>query len=150
MTSTHGRKIHPFRYSGVNPRPARQEVVQDPAREPEGQQSHVFTMGRAHNARRVQARLDAAEGVTLGDPPRIAATDPAVTVHLDGVPYRLPRGWALSFSSRRGRDVLYALDDKRVLHVFIVDGNDEVRVLQGMPADLVADLITYRFPKAAR
>ncbi|WP_431072108.1 hypothetical protein [Microbacterium phyllosphaerae] len=153
MTSRHGRKIHPFRTSGVNEpgysRPA-QQPTQQPAREPERPKSHFLTIGHGHNAQRVQARLDAATDVTLGDPPRIAAAHPAVTVHLDSVPFRLPLGWAFSASSPRGKDVLYALDDKRVLHVLIVDGNGDVREIQGMPADLIADLIAYRFPRRGR
>jgi hypothetical protein len=92
--------------------------------------------------------VDAAQGVTLTDPPRVLAGTPLVGVRLDGVEARVPLGWGIALSSARGRDALYVREPGGALHVLVVNADGEVRELAGIPADLVSDLLAQHFPGA--
>lgn len=140
-SSRAARAIGAFRTSGLNPRPTPQ-----PAYAPESAEGDTVHLGSSRAAQRVQARVDAARGITLCDPPQVAAATPAATVHLDGVPVRVALGWSVALSSR----ALYMLDTRRDLHVLVIDSEGDVRALQGLPSDLIADLIAAHFPRGAR
>ena len=110
----------------------------------------AVSLGGPRTSRSAQARADAAEGVTLIDPPRMPTGTPLVGVRMDGVEARVPLGWGIALSSARGRDALYLREPSGILHVLVVNADGEVRELAGVPADLVADLLAQHFPGAGR
>ncbi|KAA9154748.1 hypothetical protein F6B41_12290 [Microbacterium lushaniae] len=74
-----------------------------------------------------------------------------IAVHLDGQSVRVPAEWEISFGSSQGRDMLYARDPgTRVLHVFVIDADGRLRELQGLPPDLIEDLVGKHFGVAGR
>jgi hypothetical protein len=94
--------------------------------------------------------VDAAPGVTLGDPPRVPAESAVVAVFLEGHRVRVPLDWGLSLSSTRGRDALYLREPNGTLHVLVINVDGRLRELCGLPDDLVRDLMAKHFPRGAR
>lgn len=144
--TNHARRIGPWRSSGLN-QPGYSRPPQSAA---EPSEDLAVSLGTSRAPQRVQRRLEAAQGLILGDPPRVDPATACATVHLDGEPFRVPLGWHVAFSSRRGRDALYVLDDRRGFHVLIVDSEGQIRELQGLPADLSEDLRRAHFPRGPR
>lgn len=147
MTSTHGRKIAPFRMSGHNPRPTPPRAAQQPSLPREAPSRGTMRIGPQRPSPRMAAHLANVENVTAGPPPLVPKSGPTVAVFLDGEPVRIPLDWMLSFSSQNNRDVLYAIDTTNVLHVLVVDAGGELKALHGLTADLVDDIYRWRFPK---
>lgn len=153
MKTRHARVIHPFRTSGTNApgysRPAVQQAPQqpDPCDDLDGT---TVSLGGSGTAERVREQVDAARGVYLGDPPRVPAEAAVVPVYLDGHRVRVPVAWAISLSSRQGRDVLHLLEPRGVLHVLLINSDGVLRELHGLPADLTRDLIALHFPGGTR
>ena len=143
MKTRYAREIGPFRTSGVNPRPA-------PAVAPVGAEGVAVSLGGSSRSQRVQARVDAAPGVVLGDPPRVPAETAVVAVYLEGHRVGVPLDWGLSLSSARGRDALYLREPNGTLHVLVIDADGRLRELLNLPDDLVQDLLRKHFPRVGR
>ena len=148
------RTIHAWRSSGTNvpgySRPPTQQAPQPPA-DPWDDDGTTVSLGRSKAAERVRARVDAARGVSLGDPVRVPAEAAVVPVYLDGHRVRVPVDWAISISSRQGRDVLHLREPRGdALHVLLIDSNGVLRELHGLPDDLVRDLVALHFPRGTR
>ncbi len=146
MSSRAGRKIHPrapwVAHPGVYSAPDPFDAWLASSKR-SMQQS---TPSRSVASQRLQARADAATGVTLGDPPRVPADSAVVPVFLGGQRVRVPVGWGIALSSSRGRDALYLHEPSGALHVLLIDKEGQLRELHGLPADLVADLVALHFP----
>ncbi|MFJ2542799.1 hypothetical protein [Microbacterium sp. NPDC087589] len=150
MTSRAGRKIGAFRYSGVNPRPQPQPTTQAAQQPQQRPQPGTLTIGPGRPSPRAQAHLDAAKDTRLTDPPRIPASAPTVSVHIDGAKVSIPSDWAVAFSSRNDKDVLYGLEPSGKLHVLVINGSGQLRALDGLTDALVSDIIRWRFPRGVR
>lgn len=152
MKTPRARVIHAYRSSGLNPSgysrpPAPPQQPADPWGDLDG---HAVSLGRTRGAERVQARVNAAPGVLLGDPPRVPAGDAVIAVHLDGVRVRVPTNWGIALSSARGRNALHLREPDGALHVLVLDRDGELRELHGLPDDLVRDLVAQHFPRGGR
>ena len=99
---------------------------------------------------RMQAHLSNTQGVTLGEPPRVPASTTTISVFIDGTRVRLPSDWTIAFSSSKGKDTLYVVDSEKRLHVLTLNADGELRELHGLSADLVSDIVTWRFPGSRR
>jgi hypothetical protein len=89
-------------------------------------------------------------GVRLGDPPRTPTSSATVPVYIDGLRVRIPSDWAVAFSTSKGKDTIYVVDSEKRLHVLTLSADGELRELHGLSEDLIADIMTWRFPRGAR
>lgn len=83
--------------------------------------------------------------VTTGDPVRVPVDAPTVDVHLDGSRVKIPVSWSLAFSSKNGRDILYAREETGALHVLVVGEDGALREFYGLTEALVSDILAWRF-----
>jgi len=151
MPSRAGRKIHPRAPWVAHPEAysAPQQTTQA-AQPPNVARQPPPTLGRSRAAQRMQARVDSATDLVWGDPPRVDPATPAAMVWFVDQPVRVALGWGIAFSSRQGRDALYLLSPRGELFVLFVSRFGDVRQLQGLPEDIVRDVIRAYFPEAAR
>lgn len=98
----------------------------------------------------MQARVDAATDLSWSDPPWIDPATPAATVWFVDQPVRVPLGWGIAFFTRQRRDCLCLLNPQGELFVLFVSQRGDVRQLQGIPDDVVSDLIRAYFPDVGR
>ena len=146
MKSTHGRKIHPFRMSGHNPRPHRPQAVQSPSDDWDEPQGHTVALGTQSASQRAQARVAAMTGLAYSDPPRVPVDAALVAVAIDGARVRLPVDWEFAITSKSNRDVLIAREPNGMLHLLLLDGNGTLRELSGVPEDVKRDIAAWKFP----
>lgn len=151
MKSTHGRKIHPFRMSGHNPRPQPPQAGPSPSDDWDEPQGLMVSMGSQNAAQqRVRARVAAMSGLGYVDPPRVPVGTAVVGVNIDGARVRLPADWELAITSKNNRDVLLAREPNGVLHLLLLDANGKLRELTGVPDDLMRDIAAWKFPGGSR
>lgn len=141
MRTRHAREIGAFRYSGHNDRPqpvsAPIELADDVA----------VSLGGSHHTRALKARLDAVQGVTLGDQTRVPRDDPAAVIFLSGAPVRVPAGWSAAVGHSRHGDSLYMRESSGRMHVLTVNADGQVRELQNLPADFLRDIEQSYLPR---
>lgn len=150
MKSSHARIIHPFRSSGLNPRPQPREAPQSPSDDWDAPPVRTMSLPPRKPTPRMQAHLANMEGVTLGEPPWVPASAPTVAVFIDGMKVRLPANWAIAFSSSGGKDTICAVDAENTLHLLTLNADGLLRELHGLSADLVSDIMRWRFPRGTR
>ncbi|KAA9131162.1 hypothetical protein [Microbacterium caowuchunii] len=144
MRTEYAREIGAFRTSDHNPQP------QHAAASGSVEGTNV-SLGTPSASQRAQARVNAAQGVKLGEPPRVLKGTAVVAVHLEGKRVRVPADWAVAFSSARRRDALLLREPCGTLHVVVVSDTDGLlHSLDGLPEDLVRDLVRRHFPRSAR
>lgn len=146
MTSTHGRRIHPFRYSGVNPRSAQKLATQTPP-EPAGAPMRRVAPGNEITA---SYRAGRAQG-TLVEPSISAAHhEHCVTIRIDGYRHRVPEGVEVAFGHSQGRDIVYLLRPAHSIVVLVSVRGVGVCELKGIPMDVLTDLRQKHFPRVGR
>lgn len=149
MTSTHGKKIHPFRYSGVNPRPAQQGAAQQPqqlAPQPSlGPRAPSTAPLRPQDARTLREGADGmlrAAGRLRYAIPRFPDTRGS-WVQVGAHQCRTPQNSIVSvIRSRDGREfgiVAGTLSDDGRIWI-LADTPDGVRELVGLPPGALADI----------
>lgn len=132
------------------PAPVPQQPAQPPQQPAQPPKPGTLSIGPARPSARSQAHLDAAKDTRLVDPPRVVASAPTVSIYLDGARVAIPAEWSIAFSSSGGKDTIYALEPRGVLHVLTLDSQGRLRELAGLSAELIDDLIRWRFPRFRR
>lgn len=152
MTSRAGRKIHPRAPWVAHPEAysAPQQAQQPPVDDWDAPRVRTMSFPPRKPTPRIQAHLANMQGVTLGDPPRVPASTTTISVFIDGTRVRLPADWSIAFSSSKGKDTIYVVDSAKRLHVLTLNADGELRELHGLSADLVSDIVAWRFPRGAR
>lgn len=151
-TSRAGRKIHPFRTSGVNS-PGYSQPQQPAQAAPQPQQAPkpgTLSIGPGRPSARMQAHIASIENVTAGPPPRVPASTAMVKVMIDGSQVSVPADWALAFTSKDNRDVLLAVDGANVLHMLVVRADGQLAELQGLTDAFIDDVLRWKFPRIKR
>lgn len=148
MPTRAAKVIHPFRTSGHNaPGYSHSTAPQDAPEQTEGLS---VALGTGSPSKALRTRLDAADGITLGEPPRIDPATPAATVFFDGVPVRLPLGWSAAVANSAYGNTLLLRELSGELHVLTVNDDGDVRELVGIPDDLLRDVEQSYLPRRAR